>query len=804
MMVIGRRSQMMNNQGKTNPLFLLRSGMIGFISALIFQIIMFVSLSPCVLHAEIDDNLKGVPPSDISEWNYYGFSAEESKQWIEEGIIFAGWAAQWRDEGFTAEAAGQWRKITNVYTAGDFLKNGFSATEGEKWIKSGIQSGLRAREYLSAGLPAEEAGEYWANGIYPDEIKEWRDTGFDARTMMEWCYGPIESTFFLTKDSPYGRNLYKPEAAAQWRDAGFAAQEMQSSGMYRFELAEAVQWKAAGFAFSEAVQWRDLGFSLDQAVSNGKSGLDPVAAEQQRYESSNEKVDEITDLDVEITLNNDGSMDVVETVTVVDRPGGFYEKGYYKELPKKARLRSIRSHGYATKEYSGTVFKIRSVEIEGKAGNYYIADDVLHFGSKDRPLPEGKHQIKLSYSTDSRVLYEPHHDELSFGIIEDNPQGRYVKNASATIRLPKGAHVIFTDGNGGLEGRSHYISRVEETESGDVVYFTLTTPLKTKMNFTANVGFIKGYVTESRMHKFVKLDRETGRLMTSLAVFVTAFAALFLYYFIVWFAVGRDPKSKGPAITDFSPPENMDPATMRAILTRGKVDYLSVTAELIYLAELGLIQISGSSEKCRIIKTSAEPVKLPPAAQQFYTNLWAGIQTELTLIRKQKCDVLSVAAQSLKNWLKSEHNRHLVSNARYLWPGIIFAVLAVVFALAIIDYREYDFGKARILIPIYTGFMITTFALLILIFRRLLRSVTEKYAGLAAQVKSYADYLSLSYADISASGFVPLYLREHLPFAIAAGIDLKDVMIRKGDVKWYDGPSGLKFGDFNKLVRKSL
>jgi len=41
--------------------------------------------------------------------------------------------------------------------------------------------------------------------------------------------------------------------------------------------------------------------------------------------------------------------------------------------------------------------------------------------------------------------------------------------------------------------------------------------------------------------------------------------------------------------------------------------------------------------------------------------------------------------------------------------------------------------------------------------------------------------------DISASGFVPLYLQEHLPYAIASGLDLDDVTIRKGDAKWYHG-----------------
>jgi hypothetical protein len=371
--------------------------------------------------------------------------------------------------------------------------------------------------------------------------------------------------------------------------------------------------------------------------------------------------------------------------------------------------------------------------------------------------------------------------------------------------LPKDAHVIFTDGNGGLEGRTNFISSVEETDKGDVIHFALTSPLKAGMSFTSNVGFIKGYVAESRMHKFVKLDRETGRIITSLASFAAAFVILFLYYLIVWFKVGRDPKDTSPATAEFSPPGNMDPATMRSIHAKGKVDHLSVAAELLYLAESGLIKISESAGTYKIIKIPAESVKLPLAAKQFYTNLWSGIQTELSMTRGKKCDVLSVAAQSLKTLLKTEREQQQVSNSRYLWPGIIFAVLSIVFSLAIIDYNEYEYGKAKIFITIYTGFLTTAFAILSFIFMRLLRSVTPSFAKLARRVKSYIDYVALNYVEISVSGFVPSFLREHLPYAIAAGLDVDDATIRKTDTKWYHATAkDLRCGDFNKMVKKSI
>jgi len=100
-----------------------------------------------------------------------------------------------------------------------------------------------------------------------------------------------------------------------------------------------------------------------------------------------------------------------------------------------------------------------------------------------------------------------------------------------------------------------------------------------------------------------------------------------------------------------------------------------------------------------------------------------------------------VAAQSLKNILKNERDRHLVSNSRYLWPGIIFAVFAVAFCLAIIDYKDMITERLKSLSQFIPAFWSMVFTILTFIFRRLLRSVTEKYAQLAARGRKLFDYL---------------------------------------------------------------
>ena len=785
--------------------YLARLGLISVpekLFAIAFVLLMNIALFCGTIRAEIDDNLKGVSPSDISEWRYYGIDEEESKKWINEGINFAGWAAQWRGEGFNAESAGLWRKIANLYTAGDFLKNGFSPDEAKEWMDNGIRSGLRAREYLDAGLTVKEAGFVWKESFYPEDAKKWKDAGFDAQAMLQWSHGVRESEFFFTKGLPFGRDLYKPEIAKKWKDAGFVPNEMQRAGQFGIELSEAIKWKEAGFSFDDAVRWKDSGFTIEEAVFNRGAGLREVNAELKRYDESENPGDEISYLDIDLTLHKNGTLDVLETITIIDRPGGRYENGYFKFLPNKVEMRSLRSFGFGRTTYSNPSFHVKSIELDGANADYYVSDGLLHPGAKNKPVSEGTHYIKLSYTTDSCILDETHRDELYFGIIEDNDQGLYIRNAMVTVRLPKGADVIFTDGKAGLYQRKDFISDVQETESGDIVRFVMTRPLREHMDFAVNVAFIKGYVNEGRLHKLAQLDKRAGRILSSLSVFILGFVTVFAYFLIAWLKVGRDPKGRGISVVEFAPPEDMDPVRMRALSLNGRTDYISVTAELIYLAERGFIKILEQDGLYTVEKVSLDANILPTCAKSFY-DVFFHEQNEVHLMRRKKNRDIIEATQRAKVLMKEELMKNSVSNLRYLVSGIILSLLSIGASLAIIDYGKFDNGEIAALIGFYGGFLVVAFGILGFIFMKLLRSPKEEYVRICEQVENYKSFLRRNFAGREAAVFMPPFLHESLSYAIAAGIDVHDLMIRNGEAKWYQGTSG-GFGcsDFMGVIKK--
>jgi len=753
------------------------------LAAAVFFLMLGFGLFPAKTTAHLDENLVGVPPSDLSEWNYYGIGEEESAKWIAEGIIFAGWAAQWKGEGFSADAAGRWHEIVNVHTAGDFHRNGFGPEEAKEWMDYGIRSGERAREYLDGGLDAREASTFWKKGLYPQEAKKWWAAGFDAAAMLRWHYGPIEGDFYLTRGSPYSRTVYDLNFARSWRDAGFKPEEAQRASKYRFELAEMKTWQAAGFSFDEAVQWKDSGFSLPEAVASRDAGLSPLDAELKRYEAS-AREDEISELSVDITVKKDGTLDIVEAVTFIDRPFGNFREGYYK-YPSPAH--------------------VKSVEVNGLPGGYVVAGNALQIKKDDTPLPEGEHRITLAYTTDTLVWNKPHLDELRFAVVAGVQHGNYLRNVSATVRLPKGAHLIFADGNAGLPERKDFAVEIEDGEAGDVVRYVVTRPLTGNMAFGVDLGFVKGYATASWLHKLGVLDRQSMHFLSSLLIFVAGLAVTFFYYWAAWFRVGRDPQGRGAAITEFSPPEDILPPQMRALLGRRGKNHLSTVAELLSLAERGFLRIFEWEGAYKIEKTEKNSVDLPDWEQDFLATMFRD-RNRVILTGRPERKQLSQVSQVLKASFERAYRTHTEQNSRYVWPGIILSLLFLGASLAVIDAGRLLAGEhGGTILVLYAALLAAGSSLLPLLFARLLRRPTREYVQLLERLQAYVEFLKRNFPGLNNRTYVMPLLQGHLPYAIAAGIDADRLMIRNGEANWYKGASGgFVCGDFIAAIKRSL
>jgi uncharacterized membrane protein len=244
---------------------------------------------------------------------------------------------------------------------------------------------------------------------------------------------------------------------------------------------------------------------------------------------------------------------------------------------------------------------------------------------------------------------------------------------------------------------------------------------------------------------------------------------------------------------------------MRALLERGRTDHLSTTAEVLSLAQRGFIRIFESEGIYKIEKMQTVSGQLPDWEKGFLSTLFHE-RDMVVLTGRSERKQLSRASQSLKSSVKREYRKQTEYNTCYLWPGIIISVLFLGASLSILDKTElFERGKAGVVLTSYTAVLVIGFGLVSLLFARLLRRPTKEYVDMLERLDAYADFLKRNFSGLNIRSYIPPFLQEHLPYAIAAGIDVDGLLIQNNEAKWYKGSSG-GFGcrDFILTVKRSL
>ncbi len=743
----------------------------------------------------------GFAAEDAAEWKYYGIGSVDAKSWINAGIIYPAWANQWIGEGFGPQEAGLWKDVANVYTAGKFKKHGFGAAEAIEWIKNGVPAALRASEFKAAGLGPTEGGEFWRLGIYPEEAGEWSRGGFIPAETIDWRFGPKDVAYFHTKKSPSSRRVYKLEWAQRWRAAGFSAADARWAEDCGVALDTAVKWKGAGFTADETVKWRDSGFGIDEASAMRTAGIDAAEAEEKRDAQNPAQADSITRFHSDITLKPDGTLVVIETIEFQNAPEGVYNDCFYKATPGSPGIIELK-YGANHHRVSKPSYTFISASVDGIQTGFEKKSNGIFCIGGGSPLSNGAHSFTVRYITNDRLIIFNDHDELSFDVLGGYRDDTTRRNVSATVRLPRGAEIIFTDGRAGLPGRRDFSVKVEETPDGDVAHYRVTRPIKDKMDFRVSVAFLKGYVDQGLLHRAKKLDHKTGRLLTSLAIFLAGFGAALAYYVIAWRSKGVDPVS-APVVIEFSASEGMSPAKARLLHTTGKVDLLSASSSLVALAERGCVKISESRGKYELSRSSC-PAPADALEAAFLERFFAGADS-VTTDNGGAQRRLKAALGILKKGLKNEFKNYYSTNAKALLPGIGMSLLTIAACLIVVDWGSFHSNEAMKVGVFYGIFLTTVFGTLAEVFRRFLRAPTAAYVKLKGRLDGYRAYLEANHPKSSGrmTGLSP-QMQRHLSYAMALGIGGKYQMIPEGRAQWFKGSSGgFSSAEFlNALKRK--
>ena len=381
------------------------------------------------------------------------------------------------------------------------------------------------------------------------------------------------------------------------------------------------------------------------------------------------QTERISSFDSRITVNTDGSMQVVETI-VVESAGIDIVHGIYRDFPVRYRDR-------AGKRYS-VLFDIVGVRRDGNSEPYHTEDQGdsvrIYFGSSTYDLPPGTHSYQFTYRANRELGFFGDHDELYWNVT-GNTWKFPIDVATATVLLPANVRNVVKDlsaytGYQGEKGQAYTVRRDEDSNPT-----FRAENLAPQQGLTIVVTWPKGLIAEpTAEQKRVWFIADNKSIIFGLAGWIV----VLLYYVMIWSIVGKDP-ARGTIVPLYEPPDNMSPAAMR-FLERMGFDEKGFTAAIMGLAAKGYLTIEQDESKtyklARRKNATDKDSNLSGDEKSLARTLFE--DGSPLVLKNKNHEVLSRASKGMETMLHATMEKtDFFTNARYLWPGIILSLLTI-------------------------------------------------------------------------------------------------------------------------------
>jgi len=391
-----------------------------------------------------------------------------------------------------------------------------------------------------------------------------------------------------------------------------------------------------------------------------------LAAALPSFAATPDHVEHILDFHSDITLLDDGTFLVRETVQV-NSTGSQIRHGIYRDFP--TRYKDRLGNNYVVG------FQLFSAECDGYAETSRVQDQLngkrIYLGDPKSYISSGLHTYVISYSTNRQLGFFSDHDEMYWNVT-GNGWIFPIDHASATVTLPNnisGSEV----GLDGFTGPMHSFDRnlVHERQPDGKYSFQTTEPLKPHEGLSILLTWPKGLIApptrDQQLNYFFADNRNALVILLGLLILV-------FYYLLVWYAVGRDP-ARGVVMPLYEAPANLSPAAMRYLVRMG-FDNKTFASAILDMAVRGYLVIKEQAGTYTLYRTKADNRALTADEKQVAAVLFDG--RDQLWLHNENHTVISAGIASMKSWLKlAEQKTYFVTNRRFLIPGVVFSIAMV-------------------------------------------------------------------------------------------------------------------------------
>lgn len=387
----------------------------------------------------------------------------------------------------------------------------------------------------------------------------------------------------------------------------------------------------------------------------------------------------IKDFESTVVVNQDASITVTEKIQAVCL-GHNIKHGIYRDIPYKYHT----SSGYQT----DTHLKVLDVKIDGRRADFHQVVRTpfvrIYMGNKKIFLPHGMHSFEITYTMKRMVGFFDKYDELYWNVT-GNQWAFPIERASVVIILPKDTRFMQFATYTGRLGSKKTMARVTDKGPRSIAFET-TAPLNPGEGFTVAAAWPPGIIerpTDVEKILYFLWDN------ISLAVGLIGTCITFLYFFITWKKVGKDPE-KGTVVPIFEPPKAFGPAAARYIMKMGFDDKV-FSAAVISLAVKGYLTIKDEHGKYTLIRRrDGAKGELSEGEKSLFAKLFSRYD-EVSLDSSNASTIQSALKALQKNLTAHFERIYFYSNRKQLIPGLVLSLLTL-FGMAL--GSEDIFGAA--------------------------------------------------------------------------------------------------------------